>query len=194
MRWTLGLVVAMLTLGVPLLYANKRAKVVRALRVVEEGVLYRSGQLSRDGLNRVVVEYGIKTVVSLRYAEGDRTLPPDAAEEEWCRERGIRYVRIRPREWSSATGEAPAEVGVRQFLGVMDDPANHPVLIHCYAGVHRTGAHCAIYRMEYQGWRPENALKEMVWVGYDHLDTEPDVREYLSAYRPRSVSQELNGQ
>jgi protein tyrosine/serine phosphatase len=40
----------------------------------------------------------------------------------------------------------------------MDDPANHPVLVHCFAGVHRTGAHIAIYRMVHDRWPNAKAL------------------------------------
>ena len=39
-----------------------------------------------------------------------------------------------------------------EFLAVMDNRANYPVLVHCFAGIHRTGTMCAVFRMEYHGW------------------------------------------
>ena len=45
--------------------------------------------------------------------------------------------------------EPPA---VNEFLKILDDEANYPILLHCKAGLHRTGRLTAIYRMEYQGW------------------------------------------
>ena len=36
------------------------------IRVVDDGVLYRSGQMTPEGFQRSVREYGIRTVISLR--------------------------------------------------------------------------------------------------------------------------------
>jgi protein tyrosine/serine phosphatase len=57
------------------------------------------------------------------------------------------------------------------------------VLVHCCAGVHRTGAYCAIYRMEFEGWTNAEALAEMKALGYSNLDEEWDIRGYLESYR-----------
>jgi protein tyrosine/serine phosphatase len=67
----------------------------------------------------------------------------------------------------------------------MDDPRNYPVLVHCFAGVHRTGAYCAIYRMEYEGWSNAEAIAEMRRCGYDDVDAEWDIYGYLEQYQPR---------
>jgi protein tyrosine/serine phosphatase len=180
-----GLVVAVLV-GLPWGYAEYRDAHYRNLRVVTPGVLYRSGQLSPQGLRRVIHDYGIRTVVSLRDAHVPGDPPPDLAEEQFCKAMAIKHVRITPRRWESDDGgPAPAEEGVRTFLAVMDDPANHPVLVHCFRGVHRTGAHVAIYRMEYDRWTNAEALDEVRACGYDHLDDEWDVLGFLESYRPR---------
>ena len=46
-------------------YLSYHNRSFRNFRVVEEGVLYRSGQLNVAGLSRIIHDYGIKTVVSL---------------------------------------------------------------------------------------------------------------------------------
>ena len=74
---------------------------------------------------------------------------------------------------------------MKQFRAVMDDPCNYPVLMHCFAGIHRTGAFCAVYRMEYEHWTNEEALAELRRHGYTHLDDEWDLLEYLENYQPR---------
>jgi tyrosine-protein phosphatase SIW14 len=79
----------------------------------------------------------------------------------------------------------PAAEGVRKFLALLDDPANHPVLVHCFAGVHRTGAYCAIYRMEYDRWSNARAIAEMCACGYRDLDDEWDLLGFLEEYQPR---------
>jgi hypothetical protein len=64
----------------------------------------------------------------------------------------------------------------------MDNPANYPVLVHCFAGIHRTGAFCAIRRMDHDGFTNEEAIQEMKNLGYtiEHMDVLP----YLRNYRP----------
>src|SRR5262249_7661024 len=81
-------------------------------------------------------------------------------------------------------GSAPIDDGLRRFLDVMADPANHPVLVHCYKGIHRTGAYVAVYRMELEGWRKEDALAEMRDMGYVQLDVHADVAGYFASYQP----------
>jgi len=171
-----GVVLFALIVGVPLAYSAQRLRVYRNFRVVDDGVLYRSAQLSEARLKRVIEEYGIKTVISLR--DGGRKkepFPPDHAEELWVRGQGLNYRRIAPPVWKNADG----------FLAIMNDPKNHPVLIHCFAGIHRTGTLCAVWRMESHGWSNEEAVREMKLFGYENLDNEEDVQEFLDSYRPK---------
>ena len=119
---------------------------------------------------------------------------PDAAEEKFCRAMDMKYVRITPRVWEGPGGSVPAEEGVRTFLEVMDDPKNYPVLVHCFRGVHRTGAHVAVYRMEYEHWTNAQAIAEVRAFGYVNLDDEWDVLGYLEQYRPRWWDKLLTGE
>lgn len=182
-----GLLIAIAIFTIPTGYAQMRKKQMRNFRVVEDGVLYRSGQLTPEGLERVIHDYGIRTVVSFRYAKADGLDPPDKWEEELCRRLGVNYERILPRVWWTADEKAaiPADEGVNRFLAIVSDPKKQPVLVHCLRGVHRTGSYCAIYRMECQGWSNADALNELEELGYDNLDNEDDVRGYLERYVPR---------
>lgn len=188
-RWFLGLSIVALLIGGPLGYLHCRNANFRNFHVVREGVLYRSGQLSLNGLKRVIHDYGIKTVITLRDAHHPGAPPPDAAEEAYCAGQEINYVRIPPRPWWGPDNSVPAEQGVRRFLEVMDDPSNYPVLVHCFAGCHRSGALCAVYRMEYEGWGNHDALDEMKNYGYVSLDEDVDILWYLEDYRPRKSRQ-----
>jgi protein tyrosine/serine phosphatase len=180
-----GVLILALLIAGPAGYAAYRPKHVRNLRVVRDGVLYRSGQLSLTGLRQVLHDHGIKTVVTLRDAATPGAAPPDRAEEEYCLAQEINYHRISPRTWWAPDGSVPAEEGVRRFREVMDDPRNYPVLIHCFAGLHRTGAYCAIYRMEYDRWINTKAIAEMRALGYRDIEDEWDLLGYLESYRPR---------
>ena len=74
---------------------------------------------------------------------------------------------------------------IRRFLEVMDNADNFPVLVHCFAGIHRTGAFCAVYRMEYDRWSNEEAIAELYACGYKYLEDEWDLLDFLKSYVPR---------
>ncbi|HYT92016.1 MAG TPA: tyrosine-protein phosphatase [Gemmataceae bacterium] len=182
--YVFSVLILALLVGGPLAYSNYRQARLRHFNVVEEGVLYRSGQLTLAGLKQLIHDYGIKTVVTLRDAYRPDQQAPDLDEENYCNAQEIAYHRISPRPWAVTDGTVPAAAGVKQFLDVMRDPANYPVLVHCFAGIHRTGAHCAVYRMESHHWSNERAIAEVVAHGYSNLDGELDLLSFLENYRP----------
>jgi protein tyrosine/serine phosphatase len=174
-----GVSLVLLGLALPLMVALRQQRDTRNLSVVTPGILLRSAQLPTNGLRRLYHDHGIKAVVCIR----DES-PTTEAERRWCEANEIRFVRIDGRNWTGSPGSSPVDACLRQFLEVVEDPKNRPVLIHCFAGVHRTGGYVAIYRMEHEGWTAEEALEEMRSRGYDRLDAEEDIREYIQSYRP----------
>lgn len=178
-RVLLGLLLAGAIPGLPVAYASCRQTAWRHFHVVEDGRLYRSGQLSPETLDRVVREYGIRTVVSLRCLAREGDVRLENAEELWCAAQGIRYLRFNPAAWGSPAGRANLDA----FLQAVDDPAARPVLVHCFAGLHRTGVYCAVFRMERQGWTNADAIAEMYAAGRFHED--PAALDFLRRYVPR---------
>ncbi len=176
-----GTLTTLALITAPVVCALHEKGQMRNFRVVREGVFYRSAQMSLPGLKRAVHDYGIKTVISFR--DADRTA--DQSEEDYCRKEEIAFQRLPPLSWDNSRGPAPVEENVRKFLALIDDAANAPVLVHCFAGVHRTGAYVAIYRMEKERWSNERAIAEMRACGYDTLDFDRDILEYLESYQPR---------
>lgn len=181
-----GTLIAVLLVGGPLGYRLYEHRTYRNFRTVRAGVLYRSGQLTLGGLKRHIHDHSIRTVITLRDAAEPGHRPPDWAEEQYCKKEELYYFRLSPKAWwPGADGHAPAEENVRKFLEILDDPKYHPVLVHCFAGTHRTGAYCAIYRMEYERWSNADAMQELFGAGYENLFAEEDVRGFLEAYVPR---------
>lgn len=183
-RASVGMLLVVAIPGVPIAYASHRLTTWRHFRVVEEGRLYRSGQLTPDVLDRVIHDHSIRTVVCLRALARDAADRPEDAEEKWCADRGIRYIRLSPAAWDSAAMRNNLDA----FLRVVDN-ADGPVLVHCFAGLHRTGVYCAVYRMERHGWSNADAIAEMYSVGYFQED--PSALDFLRTYvrrndRPRN--------
>jgi tyrosine-protein phosphatase SIW14 len=175
----LGMLIVAVMIAAPTYYYRLREREDRNFRVVQDGVLYRSGQLPLYRLKQIVAELGIRTVISLR--DGSKT--DDEQEEIWINAKALKFVRLPHREWyPDNTGKVPAEQNLKEFRAVMDDPANYPVLVHCYAGIHRTGTMCAIYRMDYQGWSNDQAMNEMRAMGYTILEEHEDVFGYFVSY------------
>jgi protein tyrosine/serine phosphatase len=183
-RWVFALLILAVISVSPFIYKWVQYARFRGLHEVRAGVLYRSGQLNLTGLKRVIYDQRIRTVISLRAGEFDI----EKEEEEYCRSEGINFYRLPPRAWGATDGSVPAEKGVQTFREVMSNPRNHPVLIHCFAGIHRSGAYCAVYRMEFEGWTNERAIAEMRTLGYSQIDDEWDVLEYLEKYQPRGMA------
>lgn len=156
----------------------------RHFRTVRERLFYRSGQMNGPGLARTVHDFGIKTVITLRDANKPSDPPPDLSEENWCRENGLNYHRFRPLAWESGDGlPAPVESNISKYLQILGDTKNYPILLHCFAGIHRTGTYAAIYRMEVEHWPLEKAVHEMRSCGYTHIENDKDLCGFIMGYR-----------
>ncbi len=118
--------------------------------------LWRGSQPTAEGF-KALEKAGVRTVVSLRHDHDDLELMKGT---------NLRYLRIPSRAWRGK------EKDIVTFLKVMENKANWPVFIHCAQGRDRTGYNAAAYRIVVQGWKPEEALKEMktfrfnrIWIG-----------------------------
>jgi protein tyrosine/serine phosphatase len=182
MRFT-TLLLVLIVCGTPFVYRSHQSIKYRNLRVVQDGRLYRSGQMSPSGFERAVRELGIQTVVSLRDTKLDDGVQADQNEEDYCQANGLNFFRLPPGDWSNRTGAVAGERPVRDFLAILDSPqVRYPVLVHCFAGIHRTGAQCAIYRIEHCDWNAKDAIAEMRSMGTPRTTFDDDLLNYLQNY------------
>jgi protein tyrosine/serine phosphatase len=121
---------------------------------------------------RTLREKGFKTLVTLRTGHDETAL---AAAE------GLEVVEIPIH--ARLTSEPPTEEQVRRFFEVVLDPAKRPVFFHCAYGRDRTGTMAALYRIEVDGWTPEQAIEEMDHFGF--RDWYRDLDDFVRDYRPR---------
>ena len=188
-RWAFSGTVTVLLLALPFTYYRMRYDDGKRLRVVTPGKLYRSGQLTAAGLDEAVLRFGIRTVLNFRSEATDPRLTTGEQEHAFLQRRGVKFHYI----WISLLDrigpEAMRPCAVDEVLELMDDPGNFPMLIHCQAGLHRTGVVAAIYRMEYEGWTREEALRELRLHGFGDCECTARndyVNQYVLRYQPRS--------
>jgi tyrosine-protein phosphatase SIW14 len=188
-RWWFPVLLGVILVGGPVWYYQHHRKHYRNFREVAAGTLYRSGQMSPEGLKKVVHEYGIKTIINLREDDSldDRNKAQERWEQTFAAQEYVTFVRLKPMPWWAPEGkEPPAMSNVRAFVDILQDPQKYPrpILIHCFAGEHRTGVYVAIYRMEVDRWTREQAVEELMRIGYTNFHKEEDVRTFVMNYVP----------
>ncbi|MDO8466608.1 MAG: neutral/alkaline non-lysosomal ceramidase N-terminal domain-containing protein [bacterium] len=117
--------------------------------VVQEGKIYRSGLPDEAFLAEMVEKRKIKTIISFLGR-------PTDDEKKLIETHGIRVVNIK-----MYVSRDPTDEQIEQFLTLVSDPANQPVLVHCRGGADRTGLMIALKRVLHDGWSLEAAEKEM---------------------------------
>lgn len=200
-RVLLGLLLAAGVVAIPAAHYRAGYAHAKRLRVVADGKVYRSGQLTAEGFREAVRRFGIKTIVNLQEEARDPLIPerwqakPSVRESDVCKELGVRYVALdggvldHP---DRAPGGRPKVIN--DFLALLDEPGAYPLLFHCKAGLHRTGLIAAVYRMECEGRSKAAAVRELRANGFGNFAA-TDGNVYLKRFvldfepspRPRPV-------
>jgi hypothetical protein len=136
---------------------GKRLFFPRKWDAVQEGVLYRSGQIHRRLIEDTLRTHGIDLVIDLsRDDESD----PDAAAERAAIERlGIRRIGL---DLDGSGRGDPAQYVTALDAIARAQRAGEQVLVHCNAGSERTGGVSMLYRTLFQGWSADAAFAEYV--------------------------------
>jgi protein tyrosine phosphatase (PTP) superfamily phosphohydrolase (DUF442 family) len=187
-RWALVGAIIVVVAVVPLVHYRYVYGHGKRLREVDSGRVYRSGEMTADGFREARDLYGLRTVICLRDDDPDPDvelgfLPGSGAvkESELCCRLGLRFVFIAPDLVSRRQVSARRPEAIERFLEVMDDPDSYPVLIHCNAGLNRTGVMVAIYRMEYQGWSRAEAFRDTLDNGFGRSQCTA-ANDYITQY------------
>jgi protein tyrosine/serine phosphatase len=151
--------------------AYQAYRLPKRFAAVAEGHLYRSGEVSPGQLERLQREYGVRRVVSLLNAEAPVTVAERAAAErlglEWCNV---------PLPGNGASTPADRE----RIRALLTDPHAAPTLVHCAAGVNRTGLAVGLYRLHQEHWPLERVLAELQSFGFEDDLKHENLRQALT--------------
>jgi protein tyrosine/serine phosphatase len=159
-------------------YAIDRHQTLYHFATVDPGKLYRSGTLSRRGLEKVHALTGFKTIINLRSVAEMNTGRWYPSEEQFALEKGIRLVSI-----PMFPDVPPSADQIRQFLDIVTDPAGLPALVHCEMGVVRTGMLVAVYKVAVLKEANPRVMDKLPMFGHS-LDQHPSMKEFILGYAP----------
>jgi hypothetical protein len=182
-----------LIVGGPFFFYRSTYAHDKRFKEVIPGRVYRSGQLTYAGFEDHVRRHGIRCIVNLQddFPDPDislgywdrRTIP----ESVMCQQLGVKYVFIAPDLVPRRDVPERRPEAIDRLLELLDDERNLPALLHCRAGLHRTGCLSAVVRMEYQGWSVGEAYRELKAIGFgDWACTSANdyVQQYVLTYQP----------
>lgn len=130
---------------------------IRRLRKVADG-LYRGSAPSPKDVLWLKEILGIRKIISLDQKTGERI-------DRACKMLGIDHVK------AYIEGSDPKTFR-KSLLHVLSQDLKHflldggPTYFHCHEGKDRTGLVAALFRCKYQGWSPEDAIKEAKSLGF----------------------------
>jgi protein tyrosine/serine phosphatase len=144
----------------------------RRFAPVVAGHLYRSGTVKPAQLERLRAGYGIRRVVSLLNPEAEVS----RAEREAAARAGIEWENV------PLTGDGASTPADRARILALLSAANAPpTLVHCAAGVNRTGLAVGLFRLHVQHWPLENVLAELKQFGFEDQPQHENLRAALVA-------------
>jgi len=119
--------------------------------------IWRGAQPTTAGYKNLVESGKVKSFLSLRHGTNR-----DTATLKVENIQGVRCFQVAMREWDPGQDNLrQLALAVKTLKRLSDNPQTRPVYVHCKAGRNRTGFVVATYRIVYQGWTPEEAVREM---------------------------------
>jgi protein tyrosine phosphatase (PTP) superfamily phosphohydrolase (DUF442 family) len=119
---------------------------------------------------------GFRSVLSLR--AGNEGI--DLGKERSLVERNkLRYFDI------PVVSSAPKVEQADEFLRLVKDKTNHPMLINC-SSANRVGAFMTIFRVVVQGWSEDKALDEAIRIGLKSNELKNFAKDYIAEKKPKN--------
>jgi protein tyrosine phosphatase len=127
----------------------------------DRGMVYRSAWVEPDVFAELIADYQIRTVINL-------CEPGEMGEARWEGERkAVRGAGAQLLEMSLPRTVNAADPVVEDYVQVLRNPDNYPILVHCQHGVTRTAKVLAMYDILVRGKTAQESLAAMPLFGRD---------------------------
>ena len=143
--------------------------------VVEQGRIYRSGQISAPLIKKILTKYNIRVIIDL--TSHDPNNHDKQAEKQAAAGLNIKVLKFP----MSGNGTGDVNDYVSAVAAIANaEKQNLPVLVHCAAGAARTGGVIATYRLLVQKADPNIVVNEMGKYGYPIHDNKRSLLPFLN--------------
>jgi protein tyrosine/serine phosphatase len=143
---------------------------IKNFHVIKPGVLYTSGQPRGMDYYRLLYRYHIATIVNVRSSSESREKNWYNEEMTWVRNNNVKYIEL-PIE---KVNYFPNKETQDQFLAIMADKNNLPVLLHDSSGEKRVPLLTAVWLIKAQGYTVEETVKVVEKINSDRTITETE--------------------
>jgi protein tyrosine phosphatase (PTP) superfamily phosphohydrolase (DUF442 family) len=166
---------------------------------ISEGKVYKSALIDPDKLDGFLLQNKIKTVIDLLDAGVQDDLNPAKQAEIDAEDKAIKAINkkhsLNIKHINIPSGQVPSKENLKKFYEILDNKSNYPVLIHCYHGTGRAQIYSAIYRLEYENWKNEDAREKTRFIveGFGYRSSFASGKskgDFLIHYKPRSSGEE----
>jgi len=162
---------------------------------ISKDKVYKSALIAPDKIESFLIDNKIKTVIDLLDPGVQDDLNPakqkNIDEEDAAIAKVNKKHNLNIKHINIASGQVPTKRTLEKFYEVLDNKSNYPVLIHCYHGTGRAQIYSAVYRLEYEGWKNEDARAKTRFIvegfGYRSSFAKGKSKgDFLINYKPRS--------
>ncbi len=161
---------------------------------ISKDKVYKSGLIKPSRLESYLVDNKIKTVIDLMDPGVQDALNPAKQKHIDAEDNAINDInkknKLNIKHISIPSGQVPNKKTLTKFFQALDDKDNYPVLIHCYHGTGRAQMYSALYRIEYENWKSEDARQKTRFMveGFGYKSSFSKGRgkgDFLIEYKPR---------
>ena len=172
-----GLIVVLLVIAAAILLV--RHFHIKNFHTVEPGVLYISGQPRGMDYTRLLYKYHIAAIVNIRSIFEHREKNWYNEEVTWVRDNGVKYFELPIDRSIDRADYFPDEQIQNEFLKIMADKENLPVLLHGSSGKKRVPMLTAVWLIKNRDYTVEQTLAVIEKINGERQITETE-RKFIS--------------
>ena len=166
---------------------------------ITKGKVFKSGFIKNyDTMESKLIDNKIKTVINLMNPSVQDKLNPAFQDDIDIEDGYIKKINkdnnLNIKHISLPSLQVPTKKTLTKFFEILDNKDNYPVLIHCYHGTGRAQMYSAIYRIEYEQWKNEDARSKtrilIQGLGYKSSFADGKSKgDFLIKYKPRNTGE-----